>query len=170
MPSPQQIINLQQACIAAVASERATGCPAKLTVPQWVVESRWGLNMPAGSNNPFGIKAHPGDPFVTSETTEFINGTATQIPQNFHKYDSLTEAFNAHGLLITTGRPYQAAFTAYEKTHDVISLIQGIAPRYSTSPVYATTLIEILTEPVVQQAILTAAATAQVGTGVPIGN
>jgi flagellum-specific peptidoglycan hydrolase FlgJ len=153
VPSPQQVQNLQDAAAAAVVSEKSTGCPAELTVPQWVIESRWGLNMPAGSNNPFGIKARPGDPFVTSETTEFLNGTATQIPQNFHKYDSLTDAFNAHGLLITTGAPYQQAFEAYEKTHDVVGLIKGIAVRYSTSPVYATTLIQILNESVVQKAI-----------------
>jgi flagellum-specific peptidoglycan hydrolase FlgJ len=153
MPTPQQIANLQQACIAAVASEKSTGCPAELTVPQWVVESRWGLNMPAGSNNPFGIKARPGDPYVTSETTEFVNGTATQIPQNFHKYDTLADAFTAHGLLIATGAPYQAAFEAYEENHNVIALINGIAPRYSTSSVYAATLLEILQEKPVQAAI-----------------
>ena len=156
MPTQQQVKNLQQACTAAVASERSTGCPTELTVPQWVVESRWGLNEPAGSNNPFGIKARPGEPSVTSETTEFINGTATQVLQDFRVYPSLLDAFNAHGLLITTGFPYQAAFEQYEKDHNVVELIKGIAVRYSTSPVYATTLLEILQEKVVQAGIASA--------------
>ena len=164
MPSPQQIQNLIQACAAAVASEKSTGCPAELTIPQWVVESRWGLNMPAGSNNPFGIKARPGDPFVTSMTTEYIHGTATQMPQNFHKYNSIADAFNAHGLLIATGKPYQAAFAAYEANHDPIALIHGVATRYATSPTYGALLIQILTEPIVKQEI----AVARVG--VPVGS
>ena len=163
MPSPEQIQNLIAACTAAVASEKSTGCPAELTVPQWVVESRWGLNMPAGSNNPFGIKARPGDPFVAAMTTEYYHGTATQVSQNFHKYDSLADAFNAHGLLIATGRPYQEAFAAYETDHDPIKLIAGIAPHYATSPVYTSTLLQILAEPIVKQEI----AVARVG--VPVG-
>lgn len=153
MLSPQQKQNLVDAAKAAVAAEGTTGCPAELTVPQWAVESGWGLRMPPGSNNPFGIKALPGQASVTANTVEVTKGTATEIPQEFRKFDTLQDAFVYHGSLIATGAPYGAAFDQYEQNGDVVGLIQRISPRYSTSPVYAKTLTTILNYSFVQQAI-----------------
>jgi flagellum-specific peptidoglycan hydrolase FlgJ len=59
--------------------------------------------MPAGSNNPFGIKTRPGDEYVESSTQEFENGQFVTKPQRFRKLKSLEEAFDEHARLLATG-------------------------------------------------------------------
>jgi len=49
---------------AAVAAHHRWRVPASVTLAQWAVESAFGTAMPRGSNNPFGIKAGQGQPFV----------------------------------------------------------------------------------------------------------
>ena len=156
MLSQEQLNNLTQSCIAAVASERTTGCPADLTVPQWVLESGWGKHLPPGSNNPFGIKAVGDQPFVSVMTTEYIHGTATQIEQRFRAYPTLKDAFDAHGSLIATGAPYGAVFEQYESDQNILTFIRGVASHYATDPNYATEVINILLMTPVQQALQTA--------------
>lgn len=163
MPTTQELQNLADACKAAVASQKITGCPADLTVPQWILESGWGLRMPPGSNNPFGIKALPGQPSVAVPTQEFVDGVEGTYLQNFRAFDSLTDAFNSHGLLIATGKPYQAAFAQYEQDHNIVTLIKGVAARYATAPTYATQLLTLLQEKPVQQALVFA----KIAAGVP---
>jgi flagellum-specific peptidoglycan hydrolase FlgJ len=124
--------------------------------------------MPPGSNNPFGIKALPGQASVSAKTQEFVNGVEGTYLQNFRAFDSLTDAFNSHGLLIATGKPYQTAFEQYEQDHNVVALIKGVAARYATAryataPTYAERLITLLQEKPVQQALVFA----KIAAGVP---
>lgn len=136
-----------------MGSEATTGCPAELTIAQWALESGWGLHMPPTSNNPFGIKAVGDQPFVEVPTREVFHGTSTIIDQKFRAFPTLKDAFDQHGLLITTGAAFGAAFDRYEKDHDIMALVRGVAAHYATDPKYAQLLIGIITEPVVQGAL-----------------
>lgn len=150
MLSNLELNNLHQACAAAVASEHTTGCPAELTVCQWAQESGWGIHLPPGSNNPFGIKAKLEEPSVPVMTPEHLRGKDVRMIQNFRVFPTLKDAFDHHGSLIATGAPYGKAFEEYEKNKNVIELIKGIAPHYATDPNYAKELMAFLTmKPVV---------------------
>jgi len=86
---------------AARAAQRKHGIPASISLAQWAVESGWGRHMPPGSNNPFGMKARPGDPSVTVRTREQDrNGHDYFIEAAFRKFGSVAEAFDAHGELL----------------------------------------------------------------------
>jgi flagellum-specific peptidoglycan hydrolase FlgJ len=73
-PNPHSVIRhpgfTNDVIAAAQASQRNTGIPAAITLAQYALESGYGRHMPTGSNNPFGIKAKPGEPFVEQDTWE----------------------------------------------------------------------------------------------------
>ena len=86
---------------AAREAQRKWKIPASISLAQWAVESGWGKHMPPGSNNPFGMKARPGDPFVTVRTREQDHqGHDYFIQAAFRKFASIAEAFDAHGALL----------------------------------------------------------------------
>lgn len=112
--------------------------PPSVDIAQWEIESGWGEHMPAGSNNPFGIKALPGQPSVTSMTTEFEGGRFVRVPQPFRKYATLSEAFIDHSRLLATAAPYAAARA---KLPDVRAFVIEMAKRYATDPGYASKIL-----------------------------
>jgi len=86
---------------AACEAQRKWKIPASISLAQWALESGWGRHMPPGSNNPFGMKARPGDPFVTVRTREQDrDGHDYFIEAAFRKFGSIAEAFDAHGALL----------------------------------------------------------------------
>jgi flagellum-specific peptidoglycan hydrolase FlgJ len=148
-----QVKALEQATAAARASQAVTGCPCELTVAQWALESGWGAHVPAGSNNPFGIKALNGQPAVSIETTEYVGGIPRRMVQSFRAFASLDDAFIEHSKLITSGRPYAAAWSRFLVDRSVTGLIRGVGAVYSTSPMYATQLLSLLSMPAVNVAL-----------------
>lgn len=108
--------------------------PPSVDIAQWEIESGWGEHMPAGSNNPFGIKALKGQPSVTAMTTEYVGGRFIRVPQPFRKYASLSEAFIDHSRLLATAAPYAAARA---RLPDVRAFVVEMAKRYATDPGYA---------------------------------
>ena len=54
----------REVIVAAQKSQQRWGVRASISIGQWILESGWGKATPRGSNNPFGIKAAPGQPFV----------------------------------------------------------------------------------------------------------
>ncbi len=122
---------------AAVASRLKWSVPASITMAQWAVESAWGASMPPGSNNPFGIKALPGQAGVDSMTREVIAGESITLPQKFRQFDSLSEAFDQHGKLLATGNPYKRAMTLKDDPDAFADALTGV---YATDPNYGTTL------------------------------
>ena len=146
---------LQTAAQNAVACEKCTGLPAELTVAQWALESGWGLHQPG--NNCFGIKAYSGcHGTQLLKTIEYVNGVPECINAEFATFASLEDCFVAHARLITQGRPYQDAWSKYKTSHDVLALIECIAPIYATAPGYAEMLTSIVQMPAVAAAIATA--------------
>ncbi len=122
---------------AAVASRLKWSVPASITMAQWAVESAWGAAMPPDSNNPFGIKARPGEPAVESMTREVISGESVTLPQPFRKFDSMADAFDQHGKLLATGAPYKKAMAAKDDPDAFADALTGV---YATDPNYGTTL------------------------------
>ena len=121
----------------AVRLEAETGCPARLLIAQWALESKWGAK-PAGNANFFGIKkAMRHEKCCTVTTREVINGKSVVQKLDFADYDSLEESCRDYAWLITHGTPYCDAWRRYQKDRDVPVLIAAVAGTYATDPQYA---------------------------------
>ncbi len=122
---------------AAVASQVKWKVPASITLAQWVVESAWGASMPAGSNNPFGIKAAPGQAGVDAGTREVVAGQDIHITAKFRKFETLAEAFDLHGKLLASNRVYAPAMALAADPDAFADALTGV---YATDPKYGFTL------------------------------
>jgi flagellum-specific peptidoglycan hydrolase FlgJ len=140
--TPTEASALAAAVPAAQAAQAATGIPASVTLAQWCQESAWGQDMPPGSNNPFGIKATPGQPYVTARTREFTAGHYVWIMAPFAKYATLEDAFMAHAELLATSPAYAPAMAALP---DVTGFCMGLRA-YATDPAYCTELMTLIAE------------------------
>src|ERR1035438_3597901 len=155
--TPVQVVALRAACQAALPGDQINDVPLELTVPQWADESEWGIHQPG--NNPFGIKALPGETYTRDITSESPTSAVKNVEQNFESFPSLAAAFSRHAELISTGEPYKAAFAQYEDDRDITALIQNIAPIYARANNYATIILEIGRMPQVVTAIAEARGT-----------
>jgi flagellum-specific peptidoglycan hydrolase FlgJ len=126
---------------AAQAAHEKWNIPASITLAQWALESGYGRSMPAGSNNPFGIKAAAGQPFVEASTREVIDGQSVTIVAKFRKFNSMSDAFDQHGQLLATGRPYAAARTHLDDPDAFADALTGV---YATDPNYGTALKRLM--------------------------
>jgi hypothetical protein len=126
---------------AAQASHTAWQIPASITLAQWALESNWGRAMPAGSNNPFGIKAAAGQPFVQATTREVINGQSVTVVAKFRRFVTISEAFDHHGKLLATGRPYARARTLANDPDAFANALTGV---YATDPNYGASLKRLM--------------------------
>jgi peptidoglycan hydrolase-like protein with peptidoglycan-binding domain len=126
---------------AAQVSQRQWGIPASVTLAQWALESAWGSRMPPGSNNPFGIKARRGDPSVSTGTDEVINGRRIRIRAGFRAFASIADAFDHHGRLLATGRPYRNARGALPDPDAFADALTGV---YATDPSYGRKLRSLM--------------------------
>lgn len=126
---------------AAQAAQRKWGIPASVTIAQWAVESAWGSAVPVGSNNPFGIKALDGQPFVTVATHEEIGGELVGVRAAFRKFASLDEAFDLHGRLLARGPPYVNARKHLSDPEAFANALTGV---YATDPHYGATLVSVM--------------------------
>ena len=159
MLTPEQLSALQTIASAAVAAERATGCPAELSTAQCIVESSWLTVCPG--NNCFGIKAT--DSICTyCLTKEYLNGKWESPTLAFEAYPALSDCFAAHARLLQGG-VYAAAWAAYQSTPldleserravDLDAYITGISKHYATDPTYASKIITLAHGPHVTAAI-----------------
>ncbi|HEP6275540.1 TPA: glucosaminidase domain-containing protein [Burkholderia vietnamiensis] len=139
---PAFLDRVRDAMAAARQSQAKTGVPWLVTFAQWALESGFGKKMPAGSNNPFGIKAKAGQPYVEAMTNEFINGKMTRVTQRFAKFDSLADAFEQHAKLLANGRPYAKA---RKHKDDAFSFADALTGVYATDPQYGAKLKSIMT-------------------------
>jgi len=171
---------LAQIAVAAVASERATGLPDVLSAAQCALESAWLAK--ASGNNCFGIKDYQ-DSFGrqllttrewftpaqlqaflargdgrTAAPTGKVKGTLTEylVKDWFATFVDLAACFAKHALLITTGKPYAAAWAKYLASRDVNGLIHDIAPIYATGPAYEASVGKIIAMQSLQQALAAA--------------
>ena len=125
----------------AQASQEETGVPASVTLAQAILESGWGDSHMGDANNYFGIKAQPGEPFVTMRTREVQGGKSVHIEAPFRRFASVEECFAAHGHFLRDNTRYAAAFQAA----DGESFARAIAAAgYATDPKYADLLVQII--------------------------
>jgi flagellum-specific peptidoglycan hydrolase FlgJ len=131
--------------IAAAQSAMANwDIPASVTLAQYALESGWGQHVPPNSNNPFGIKAKPGQAFVTVPTREVINGKSMMVQAAFRAYDSLADAFDDHGRLLASAPVYAPAMAAWKASRDVRQFVPLMAQHYATDPHYAGLILSII--------------------------
>jgi flagellum-specific peptidoglycan hydrolase FlgJ len=131
---------------AAQSSEKAfypKGPFASVSLAQWALESAYGSAEPAGSNNPFGIKAVSGQADVVAWTHETLHGQYVALPQHFAKYVTLADAFNAHAKLLATAPCYHAAQAA-QTPDDYAMALQGIYATGIPGHPYGLALIAIM--------------------------
>jgi hypothetical protein len=132
-PPPADVI------AAAQKAQAETGVPASVTLGQWAVESGYGAHAPG--NNAFGIKAKPGEPsqlLWTHEKAAHGSGLV-RVQQSFRKYDSMEQAFEAHGQLLAQHYPLSMAHT-----NDPYAFVAGLEAdphhSYATDPNYVSTV------------------------------
>jgi hypothetical protein len=144
----QIVAGLTKQVIAATqAANTRWHIPASVQLAQYGVESGWGRHMPKGSNNPFGIKARPGEPFVMSPTTEVINGKAIRVMGKFRAYASLDEAIDDHARLLAQGRYNRKFRDALPDVNQAVDQLGGGTrddPRYATDPLYGEKLRRVM--------------------------
>ena len=139
-------MTLQQACDAAdsMAALVSDYPPAltPVTVAQFLLESDWGRRGMGDANNYFGIKARDGEPSVTLETVEYVNGAPVKVGQPFRKYSSMAESFADHARLICerTRNGQKIYSKALGHPSDPIAFAQALTGVYATDPQYGTTL------------------------------
>jgi flagellum-specific peptidoglycan hydrolase FlgJ len=122
---------------AAQASQNTWKIPAAVTLAQWALESDWGKAMPEGSNNPFGIKATGAEQYIEAQTREVIDGHDLTIVAKFRRFVSLNDAFDQHGRLLATARPYAYARTLIGNPDGFADALTGV---YATDPNYGAAL------------------------------
>jgi hypothetical protein len=130
-PIPPDVIQ------AARESQNKWKVPIAVTLGQWALESDFGHSMPNGSNNPFGIKALPGQPFVAAATHEIINGHDVVVIQHFRKFPSISAAFDEHGRLLATAPQFSKARLVDDDPDAFLHGLQSAGQlSYSTDPNY----------------------------------
>lgn len=173
-----QLNNLRDAAKNAIACQRTTGVPASVILSQWALESGWGAHTPG--NNCFGIKSysnahgrqlmHTREFFSPEEARKWASqvqgrtaqlGDATPKPNGrylhdcqdwFATFQSLSDCFIKRADLFKAGR-YLPHYEEYQKTQNLVSFVQGIAPIYATDPEYGKHVLQIASMPEVQAAI-----------------
>ncbi|WP_288935511.1 glucosaminidase domain-containing protein [uncultured Sphingomonas sp.] len=125
---------------AAQATQARTGVRASVTLGQYGLESSYGKRMPAGSNNPFGIKARRGEPFVLARTREEDRfGRSYYTMAKFRKFDSLEDAFDAHAKLLS-GKRYRA----FQRAQTVDQAADSLTGVYATDHQYGSKLKSVI--------------------------
>lgn len=139
---------------AAQASMLKWKAPASIALAQFILESADGTKMPEGSNNPFGIKAGPGQPFVSCRTREQrTGGEFYYVVAKFRKFANWAEAFDQHGMLLALAKPYHDMMTTFIKEYSsdpgptpVRELAHSLKGVYATALKYDTVLDSIMDE------------------------
>ena len=126
---------------AAMAADARWRVPASVTLAQWALESGWGRHMPPGSNNPFGIKARPGEAACIAATREVIDGASVAIEARFRAFARLDDAFDEHARLLATAPVYAPARACLP---DVKAFCAALTGRYATDPQYGARLTAVI--------------------------
>jgi|OM-RGC.v1.023929158 flagellar rod assembly protein/muramidase FlgJ len=131
---------------AAVASAKATGVPASITLAQAALESGWGESALAKTgNNLFGIKADSlwRGQTLTMNTKEFIKGHWVVVPALWRKYPSWQSSIDDHAAFLKQTPRYKACFLCTTSPAFARALAQA---GYATDPDYANKLIALMSK------------------------
>lgn len=126
---------------AAQSAEAKWKIPASVQLAQYGWESGWGKHEPPASNNPFGMKARPGEPAEFVVTHEFVGGRYETIDAPFRKFASLTQAFDEHAELLATAPCYAKARAELPSLESFCHALTGV---YATDPDYGAHLVSLI--------------------------
>jgi flagellar protein FlgJ len=112
-----------------------TGISPLLIAAQTALETGWGTSAP--QNNYFGIKGNGG----TQTTTEYVNGEAQTVQQNFAGYSSFQDSLNGWVALLTGYPRYAGVATAGTPDQQAQALASS---GYATDPAYASKLQSVM--------------------------
>lgn len=128
----------------AVASAKASGVPASITIAQAALESAWGESgLTKAGNNLFGIKADSlwRGQTLTMNTKEFIKGQWVVVPALWRKYPSWQASMEDHAAFLRRNPRYKACFLCTTAPAFAKALVQA---GYATDPEYANKLITLM--------------------------
>ena len=129
---------------AAVASAKATGVPASITIAQAALESGWGESaLTKTGNNLFGIKADSlwRGQTLTMNTKEFIKGQWVMVPALWRKYPSWQASIDDHAAFLKRNPRYKACFACTSAPAFAKALAQA---GYATDLTYADKVIGLM--------------------------
>ena len=120
----------------AQAAGQQLGVDPRNLIAQAALETNWGQNLPAGSNNLFGVKASGGwnGASATAATTEYQNGAAVSTTAPFRAYDSTTQSFQDYVALLRNSPRYAGALNTGSNTQAFAAALQRGG--YATDPDY----------------------------------
>lgn len=122
--------------------QEIAGIPASVTIAQYILESGWEPSILATRyNNPWGVKARPGEPAVYLPTTEYVGGRRVTTVAPFRVYSSIDEAVEARARLLTSPR-YTRYTSSARNAYEYAQALQKAG--YATDPAYAEKLISII--------------------------
>ena len=128
----------------AVASAKATGVLASISIAQAALESAWGESgLAKTGNNLFGIKADSlwRGPTLTMNTKEFIKGQWVVVPALWRKYPSWQASIDDHAAFLKRNPRYKACFACTSASTFAKALAQA---GYATDPTYADKVIGVM--------------------------
>lgn len=128
----------------AVASAKASGVPASITIAQAALESAWGESgLTKAGNNLFGIKADSlwRGQTLAMNTKEFIKGQWVVVPALWRKYPSWQASMEDHAAFLRRNPRYKACFLCTTASAFAKALLQA---GYATDPEYANKLIALM--------------------------
>ena len=128
----------------AVASAKASGVPASITIAQAALESAWGESgLTKAGNNLFGLKADSlwRGQTLTMNTREFIKGQWVVVPALWRKYPSWHASMEDHAAFLRRNPRYKACFLCTTASAFAKALLQA---GYATDPEYANKLIALM--------------------------
>ena len=125
---------------------RQIGVPYEFLLAQTALETGWGKSeLFSKYFNPGGIKAAPGQAFITYPTYEYIKGKKVKINANFARYPNLLDGLIAHSKILTN-----AYFKQYSnKTNDPVkyaAMLNSGAVKYATDINYTQKIKGIVDE------------------------
>lgn len=111
------------------------------------LETGWGKHIPGttdtNSNNLFGIKSHNTDhPSISNSTTEFVDGKAQTVDQQFRSYQSIEESIADFSYFLRSNPRYREALTYSSNPMQFINKVHEAG--YATDPQYANKVISAL--------------------------
>jgi len=128
----------------AMASAKASGVPASITIAQAALESAWGESgLTKAGNNLFGIKADSlwRGQTLTMNTKEFIKGQWLVVLALWRKYPSWQASVEDHAAFLRRNPRYKACFLCATAPAFAKALQQA---GYATDPEYANKLIVLM--------------------------
>ncbi len=126
----------------AIASERAYGVPAAVTIAQAIEESDWGQSLLASKDhNLFGMKGTGPAGSEALPTQEYENGQWITTTAPFRVYHNFAESIDDHGRLLADSGYYQQAMAVRRAPNAFASALTGV---YATDPGYGAKLISLM--------------------------